>query len=174
VNKSGARFDPEKAKWFNHQYIVNTSDEILAQEFMDILGDKGISADMSVVTQVVALVKERINFVSELWDQTSFFFEAPVEYDAKVVKKRWKGDVPPFMADLAAVLNGVNTWKADEIKSFISAKIEEKGLGFGLVMNAFRLALVGGGFGPDLMTIAEVIGKDETISRVNNAVQALA
>ncbi len=101
-------------------------------------------------------------------------FEAPTTFDEKVVKKRWKGDVPAFMADLAVELEKVENWVADEIKAFISAKIEEKGLGFGLVMNAFRLALVGGGFGPDLMTIAEMIGQDETIERVKTAVEKLA
>ena len=174
VNKSGARFDPEKAKWFNHQYLVNMSDEELANRFIPELKEKGIDADAVLVTQVVGLVKERISFVSELWEQVSFFFVAPEEYDAKVVKKRWKGDVPAFMSELTSALEGVADWKADEIKASISAKIEEKGLGYGLVMNAFRLTLVGGGFGPDLMTIAELIGQEETIARVKKAVEALA
>ena len=173
VNKSGARFDPEKAKWFNHQYVVNMTDEQLAAQFTPILNDKGIEADAELVINVVGLVKERINFVSELWEQVSFFFVAPTEYDPKVIKKRWKGDVPAFMAELSGVLSLVSNWKADLIKEAISAKIEEKGLGFGLVMNAFRLALVGGGFGPDLMTIAELIGKEETVARVNKAVDEL-
>ncbi|MGQ1787838.1 MULTISPECIES: glutamate--tRNA ligase [unclassified Saccharicrinis] len=174
VNKAGARFDPEKAKWFNHQYLVNMGDEDLAQQFMPVLKEKGIQADMALVTRVVALVKERINFVSELWEQVFFFFEAPTEYDPKVVKKRWKGDVPAFMAGLPGALEAVSDWKADAIKETISAKIEEKELGFGLVMNAFRLALVGGGFGPDLMTIAELIGKEEAMARVRKAVEVLA
>ncbi len=173
VNKSGARFDPEKAKWFNHQYLSRMEDEKLASEFKKILVDKGVDAEESLIVSVVGLVKERINFVSDLWEQSSFFFDAPKEFDPKVVKKRWKGDVPAFMADLALVLESVEIWKADEIKVVISAQIEEKGLGFGLVMNAFRLALVGGGFGPDLMTIAELLGKEEVILRVKNAVAAL-
>ncbi len=173
VNKSGARFDPEKAKWFNHQYLINMTDADLAAAFALELDQKNINADIALVTQVVSLVKERISFVSELWEQVSFFFVSPTEYDAKVVKKRWKGDVPSFMADLVSELNAVTDWNADAIKECISAKIEEKGLGFGLVMNAFRLALVGGGFGPDLMTIAELIGKEETIARVNKAVEVL-
>lgn len=173
VNKAGARFDPEKAKWFNHQYLVNSSDEKLAEEFQLVLDEKGITANNELVIKTVSLVKERIGFVSELWDQLSFFFVAPTEYDAKVVKKRWKGDVPAFMAELTTVLNDVSDWKADAIKDAISAQIEAKGLGFGLVMNAFRLALVGGGFGPDLMIIAELIGKEETVARVKKAVELL-
>ncbi|TLX73935.1 glutamate--tRNA ligase [Labilibacter sediminis] len=174
VNKSGARFDPEKAKWFNHQYVVNMSDEDLAKQFVSELTSRNIEADFTLVVKAVSLVKERISFVSELWDQVSFFFEAPTEYDPKVVKKRWKGDVPAFMAELTGSLDQVSEWKAEVIKEAISAKIEEKGLGFGLVMNAFRLALVGGGFGPDLMTIAELLGKENTIQRVKNAIEVLA
>ena len=173
VNKSGARFDPEKAKWFNHQYLVNMSDAELASMFTPVLKEKGVDADQELVIRVVGLVKERINFVSELWEQVSFFFAAPEEYDPKVVKKRWKGDIPAFMTELASDLEEVSEWKADVVKESISVKIEAKGLGFGLVMNAFRLALVGGGFGPDLMTIAELIGKEETIARVKKAVETL-
>ncbi|MCW3805830.1 glutamate--tRNA ligase [Plebeiibacterium marinum] len=174
VNKSGARFDPEKARWFNHQYLVNAPDSVLAGQFMPELESRGIVAEIDLVEKVVGLVKERINFVSDLWEQVSFFFVAPEEYDAKVVKKRWKGDVPQFMGNLAGVLESVSDWTADAIKEVIAARIEEEGLGFGLVMNAFRLALVGGGFGPDLMTIAELVGKEETINRVNKAVEVLA
>ncbi len=140
---------------------------------MPVLGDKNIDAKDYDVVKLVALVKERVSFVSELWGQLFFFFEAPETYDAKVVKKRWKGDVPAFMSELSSELQDVLDWNADNIKAVISSKIEEKGLGFGLVMNAFRLALVGGGFGPDLMTIAEILGKEETMQRVLKAVETL-
>ncbi len=173
VNKSGARFDPEKAKWFNHQYLINTSDEKLAESFKKELDGKGVVADSDLIVKVVGLVKERINFVSDLWEQSSFFFVAPTEYDPKVVKKRWKGDVPAFMTELVSVLENVDKWVADDIKAVISTQIEAKELGFGLVMNAFRLALVGGGFGPDLMLIAELLGKEEVILRINKAVESL-
>jgi glutamyl-tRNA synthetase len=174
VNKSGARFDPDKAKWFNQQHLVRKDDAEIAGLYLTELTEKGIAAEPEFVAQVVGMVKERVNFVSELWEQSAFFFQAPGEYDPKVVKKRWKGDVPAFMAELTAELEKVESWKADAIKASISAQIEAKGLGFGLVMNAFRLALVGGGFGPDLMMIAEMIGKEETINRVKAAVEGLA
>jgi len=174
VNKSGARFDPDKAKWFNQQHLMRKPNTDLAKLYIEDLKARNITADESYVAQVTELVKERVNFVSELWEQSAFFFEAPNAYDPKVVKKRWKGDVPAFMTDLCPELEQLNTWVADDIKAAISAQIEAKGLGFGLVMNAFRLALVGGGFGPDLMTIAEMIGKAETISRLNAAVDKLA
>ncbi|WP_439183854.1 glutamate--tRNA ligase [Carboxylicivirga taeanensis] len=170
VNKSGARFDPDKAKWFNQQHLVRKADDELAGLFQTELKERGHEVDTAFVSKVVGMVKERVNFVSELWEQCAFFFEAPTEYDPKVVKKRWKGDVPAFMGELPAVLEQLEEWQADAIKSAISAHIEAKELGFGLVMNAFRLALVGGGFGPDLMTIAEMIGKEETIQRIKAAV----
>ncbi len=173
VNKSGARFDPEKARWFNHQYIQTMPDENVAELFMPVLSEKNIETAGIDIVRLVALVKERVSFVSDLWDQLFFFFESPETYDAKVVKKRWKGDVPAFMAELPSVLEEVSDWNAEAIKTVISAKIEEKGLGFGLIMNAFRLALVGGGFGPDLMTIAEILGKEDTLCRIRKAVDTL-
>ncbi|MCG8581062.1 MAG: glutamate--tRNA ligase [Bacteroidales bacterium] len=171
VNKSGARFDPDKAKWFNQQHLVRKDNAELAVLFQKELKERGHETGNGFVQDVVAMVKERVNFISELWEQSAFFFEAPTAYDPKVVKKRWKGDVPAFMAELTTELDKVESWKADDIKAAISAQIEAKELGFGLVMNAFRLALVGGGFGPDLMTIAQMIGKEETIKRVKAAVE---
>lgn len=174
VNKSGARFDPEKARWFNQQHMMRKANEELALMFSDELNEHGVAADISYIEKVTTLVKERVNFIHELWEQSYFFFVAPEEFDAKVVKKRWKGDVPAFMVELASEFKEVDNWQADDIKAFISGKIEAKGMGFGLVMNAFRLALVGGGFGPDLMTIAEMIGQEETIKRINTAIEKLA
>ncbi len=173
VNKSGARFDPEKTKWFNQQHLLRKSDKELAYLFRKELDKKGIDTSDEFLEKVVSLIKERVHFVHEMWDQAKFFFIAPDEYDPKVVKKRWKGDVPVFMETLASILEGVSPWEADEIKHTISLEIESHGLGFGLVMNALRLALVGGGFGPDLMTIAEMLGKEETIKRINAAIDKL-
>ncbi|TAJ14886.1 glutamate--tRNA ligase [Marinilabiliaceae bacterium JC017] len=173
VNKSGARFDPDKAKWFNQQHLVRKSDEEIATLFTEELKEKGVEAAPEMVVKAVGLVKERVNFVSELWDQVAFFFQAPVQYDPKVVKKRWKESIPGFMTELAGKLDAMTTWQAEDIKATTAALIEEKELGFGLVMNAFRLTLVGGGFGPDLMTIAEMIGKEETINRVRTAVEVI-
>jgi glutamyl-tRNA synthetase len=173
VNKSGARFDPEKTKWFNQQHLQQKANSEINVEFQKMLVDKGISVPVDVSEKVLALVKERLTFTHELWDQSSFFFEAPITYDPKVVKKRWKGDIPAFMNGIISPLKALEIWQADSIKASISQEIEKQGLGFGLVMNAFRLALVGGGFGPDLMTIAEIIGQDETIARLQKAIEAL-
>ncbi len=173
VNKSGARFDPEKTKWFNQQHLIQKSDKEISSLFKEVLKEKGIEAADEYPEKVVSLVKERVAFVKEIWDQSSMFFIAPDSYDPKVVKKRWKGDVPAFMDELTGKLQSVDDWKADKIKETIAQLIEAKGLGFGLVMNALRLALVGGSFGPDLMTIAEMIGKEETINRIKTAVEKI-
>ncbi len=175
VNKAGARFDPEKAKWFNHQYLINTSDEILAGFFGPVLIEKGIvPPPTDFLARIVSLVKERVSFVPELWEQTEFFFKAPVSYDPKVVKKRWKGEIPEFMELLADFFDGILIdWEADLLKEQVSALISEKGMNFGGVMNSLRLALVGGSFGPDLFTIIEILGKKEVVLRLRKAVAEL-
>jgi glutamyl-tRNA synthetase len=175
VNKAGARFDPEKAKWFNHQYLINTSDKELAGFFGPVLVGNGVvPPPTDFLARIVSLVKERVSFVSELWEQMAFFFVAPSDFDAKVAKKRWKGDIPPFMGQLADFLDDVTTdWQADLLKEQVSALISEKEMNFGGVMNSLRLALVGGSFGPDLFTIVEMLGKEEVVLRIRKAVAEL-
>lgn len=173
VNKSGARFDPEKARWFNHQYLMMKDDTELAQLFAQDLKGRGMEASDEFNCKVVALVKERVNFVSEMWSQASFFYQVPESYDEKVAQKRWKDGIPGFMALLADKLAGHDDWTADAIKAFASALIEAEGVNFGAVLNSFRLALVGGSFGPDLFVIAEMLGREETIARIRLAVKKL-
>lgn len=173
VNKSGARFDPDKARWFNHQYLIQKSDAELAAQYQVILKQKGVDVELPQLQVIVGLVKERVNFVSELWEQTFFFFQAPISYDEKVAQKRWKDTVPAFMGELAEMLAGYSDWNAESIKHATSELITEKGQNFGNIANALRLALVGGSFGPDLFTILELLGKDETVKRIKAAVVAL-
>jgi glutamyl-tRNA synthetase len=173
VNKSGARFDPEKAKWFNHQYLIRKSDPELAQLYLSVLKEKGFAPAVDDVAVIVGMVKERVHFVSELWEQTSFFFEAPQNYDEKVAKKRWKGSIPAFMVDVATLLGNVSEWKADGLKQAVSDLITARVESFGAVMNAMRLALVGGSFGPDLFSIIEILGKEEVVKRLNKAIEIL-
>jgi len=173
VNKSGARFDPDKARWFNHQYLIQKSDAELAAQYQFILKQKGVDVELAQLQVIVGLVKERVNFVSELWEQTFFFFQAPTAYDEKVAQKRWKDGVPAFMGELAEMLAEYSDWKAESIKHATSELIAEKGQNFGNIANALRLALVGGSFGPDLFTIIELLGKDETVKRIKAAIAAL-
>ena len=171
VNKSGARFDPDKARWFNQQYLMQKSDAELAAAFMPLLEKRGVRADSAFVEKVVALVKERVQFVPELWEQAFFFFEAPVDFDAKVVQKRWKGEVPVFMEELARMFNACTTWEATLLKEKASELMQEHGLGFGAVANALRLVLTGGAFGPDLFAIVALLGKEEVLARLSAALK---
>jgi len=173
VNKSGARFDPEKAKWFNHQYLIKKNNVELAENFIEFLKEKNINADLSKVEKIVDLVKERVNFVPEMWDQSSFLFEAPTSYDAATIQKFWKEDTATIMNEVVEVLNGISPFTAHEIEEKVKGFINEKGYGMGKVMNALRLSLVGASKGPGVAEICEVIGKEETISRIKQAIKAI-
>lgn len=173
-SKSGARFDLEKAKWFNHQYIQKSPDSVLADAFLEDLQKRGISASKEMVTHVVRLVKERIHFPYELWDQTSYFFEAPSNYEEKTVRKRWKAETPAQMRELASLLEKLSDFSAESQEKVVMEWIERNSLHTGNVMNAFRLAIVGAGKGPHMFNITELIGKDETLRRLHTAVERLA
>jgi len=170
VGKSGSKFDAEKAKWFNHKYLIEKTDDELASLFGEVLAEKGLNPHRKLVIKVVGLIKERANFVADFWAQSSFFFVAPTEYDTKIVKKRWKESTPEMMAKLKDVIANVDDFKADNIKSSIISFLEANEIGMGAAMNALRLVLVGGGFGPDLMQICEVLGKEEVIRRVDSGI----
>ncbi|SDZ79607.1 glutamyl-tRNA synthetase [Porphyromonadaceae bacterium KH3R12] len=172
-SKSGAKFDVEKAKWYNHQYILKMSDHDLAELFMPALQEKGISTSMEKVEKVVGLVKERVHFISELWDQSSFFFVAPKAYDEKTVNKRWKEETPAQMKQLAALLEGTDDFSAKNQEKTVMDWIQQNQLHTGNVMNAFRLAIVGAGKGPHMFDITEVIGKEETLHRLEQAISTL-
>jgi glutamyl-tRNA synthetase len=169
-SKSGARFDLEKAKWYNHQYILRMPDNQLAEIFRKELLQKGINRPLETVTRIVGLVKERVHFIHELWDQTSFFFEAPVSYEEKTVRKRWKEGTPAQMKELASLLEGMDDFSAAAQESTVMDWIQRNGYHTGDVMNAFRLAVVGAGRGPHMFQITELIGKEETIRRLHRAV----
>lgn len=178
VSKSGAKFDYEKGKWFNHQYLQLRSNEQLAEEFRPILVEKiGERAVKNIgnekVAHIIGLMKERVSFVSELWEQCNFFFVAPEEYDEKSLKKRWKEDSPQHMKELLAVLKEQKDWSAEALDATVLPWIEEKGYGLGIVMNAFRICLVGAARGPHIWAITDVLGKDEVIRRVEVAIKRL-
>jgi glutamyl-tRNA synthetase len=173
VGKSGARFDPEKTKWFNHQYLIKKPDDELASLLLPILKEKGVECTPELASRICGMVKERCNFVAEIWDQSYFLFVAPGEYDKKIVSKRWKDDVPAIMADIADFIRQVKVWKAPAVKEEFSALVTGKGWNFGTVMNSLRLCLVGGSFGPDIFEICEIIGQKETINRIQNAIAVL-
>lgn len=174
VQKAGARFDPEKARWFNNQYLQKRDPLLLSGEFAKVLRDRGVEADTIYIKQVVELVRERANFVHELWGQSAFFFRAPEEYDAKTVKKRWKEDSPQIVSQLKEVLADTLPFKAENAEQAVKSYIEGNGISMGKAMIGLRLMLVGAGQGPDLFKIAELIGRDECISRIEKGLKALA
>ncbi len=169
-SKSGAKFDFEKGKWFNHKYIqIKTNQEIVSL-FMPLLAERNIHADIAYVEKVVALVKERVSFVKELWDQSSFFFIAPESYDEKTVKKRWKEDSPQQMSELIEVLSKIEKFSAENTEEIVKNWIESKQYHLGNVMNAFRLTIVGESKGPHMFDIIALLGKEETVSRIQKAI----
>ena len=174
VSKSGAKFDYEKGKWFNHQYLQLKSNEELAEQFMPYLEAKGLSGDMTTVAKVIGLTKDRVNFVSELWEQVNFFFVAPTEYDEKSLKKRWKEDSPKHMTEMLALLEAHEDWSAEGLDNLIMPWIAEKEYGVGIVMNAFRICLVGAARGPHIWNITDVLGREETLRRVRTALEKLS
>ncbi|MGM0565758.1 MAG: glutamate--tRNA ligase [Bacteroidota bacterium] len=173
VSKGGARFDQQKAQNMNAHYLQQKDNAYLADLFMEELSEKGIRSEKSYVTKVVSLVKERVSFVPEMWEQASFFFEAPEEYDAKTVKKRWKEQTPELMKQLTGVLKATEPFTSQKTEEEVKAWIQEKELGMGAVMNAFRLAVVGASKGPHMFDIIELIGKDETVRRIEKAIEVL-
>ena len=173
-SRSGAKFAFEKGKWFNHVYLQEMPDAELAQLFKPVLAAHGVNvADFSdeYITRVVGLVKSRINFVSDLWQNAKFFFEAPVEYEAKSVKKRWTAGMPDIMAQLIGVLNDLPSWKSADAEAVVLKWIEDKGYHLGNVMNAFRLAVVGECKGPHMFDITELLGPAKTIQRITAAIE---
>lgn len=170
-SKSGAKFDYEKGKWFNHQYIQLKSNDEIAQLYIPFLQEKGVVSPLEYVEQVVGLVKERVNFVKELWDQSYFFFQSPISYDEKVVKKRWKEDSPQQMKELIDIIRNIEDFSSHDQEEIVKSWIESKGYHLGNIMNAFRLAIVGESKGPHMFDITAAIGKEETIKRLENAIE---
>ena len=179
VSKSGAKFDYEKGKWFNHQYLQLKSNEELAEQFMPILLASTPytlhpTPSLETVAKVIGLTKDRVNFVSELWEQVNFFFVAPEEYDEKSLKKRWKEDSPKHMTEMLTLLEGHEDWSAEGLDNLIMPWIAKKEYGVGIVMNAFRICLVGAARGPHIWNITNVLGKEETLRRVRKALTKLS
>ena len=176
VGKSGAKFDVDKTKWYQHQYLIKKSDEELAELFLKTdshLRGNDKENDLDYITKVVGLIKERATFVRDFWDLGSYFFIAPVEYDSKASKKSWKADTSDLMNELIDVLEKINDYSSLNIESTVKEWITSKEIGFGKVMQPFRLSLVGAMKGPHLYDITTMIGKEDTISRIETEIKKL-
>jgi len=173
ITKAGARFDLEKAKWFNQHYLQQKSNEELAVLFEQDLKKRGIHEELSKIEKIVSLIKERSAFVSDFWEQSSFFFIAPTEYNEKTRKKFWKEQTPEIVTDCLKIVSEVEDFSSSVIEAGIKDFVEKNELGFGKVMNPLRLAIVGAGKGPHLFDIMEIIGKEETILRLEKALKTI-
>ena len=172
-SKSGAKFDYKKGAWFNHEYLLREDDAKLAQLFKPVLEANGVKPEDfgdEFITRTVSLVKGRVSFVSELWDQGKFFYVAPTAYAEKDIKKRWSAEMPAIMEELVAVLEGIADFTSKPSEEIVLAWIAAKGYHLGNVMNAFRLTVVGECKGPHMFDITELIGKEETIARIRRGI----
>lgn len=170
VNKAGAKFDPEKTKWFQQHYLQQEDEGILTSQFSEILKEKGIETSLPIST-IVTLIKERAVFAHDLWEQGSFFFLTPSQYDEKAVKKAFKEDTADILESVVDLMENASNFSAATLSANIKAWITSQEMGFGKVMMPLRLALVGEMKGPDVFEIASLLGKEETVKRVRNAIR---
>lgn len=173
VHKSGAKFDPEKTKWFQQQHLHLATDESLVSGLQAILKKKQISCNDVYVQHVIHLVKERAIFIADLWEQGNFFFERPMSYDEKAAKKAWKEDTGSIMTSLSKIIAETEDFTAENLSANVKGWIQSEGLGFGKVMQPLRLSLVGSMSGPDVFEIAATIGQEKTLERIRFAIETL-
>ncbi len=171
VHKSGAKFDPEKTKWFQQHYLQLRDNEKLADQFLEILVKRGINSDRNYTSKVVALLKERATFVDDFWELGSYFFVAPENFDEKAAKKAWKD--PEVIEELKRIISEVSPFTAENLQNEVKNWITANDIGFGKVMQPFRLSLVGSLQGPDVFEISAMIGKEETTKRIDRALETL-
>ena len=174
VSKSGAKFSPDKTNWFNQQYLQQKSNKELTELYAVILEEKGIDTDSAFTEKVVSLIKERATFVADFWELSSFFFVNPSEYDEKASKKQWKETTGELMQELTTVIEKIEDFTIENTQTDIKGWITAKEIGFGKVMQPLRLSLVGKLAGPDLFDIMTMIGKENTLQRINNAIAKLS
>lgn len=170
VGKSGSRFDPEKARWFNHHYITKKSGEELAVILKKQLEIKEIEHERFNLSEICELVKDRLNLTTEIYEHCKFFFEAPETYDDKFLKKAWKNDSPDILESAIKIIENCSEFKAESIENEIKTWLEKEQIGFGKIMPALRLALVGEGKGPGVFEIIEILGKQESVNRIKNLI----
>ncbi|MBQ5737257.1 MAG: glutamate--tRNA ligase [Alistipes sp.] len=167
VSKAGARFQPDKAKWFNAQYMHNLTAAEFAPLMQPILKANGIEVSDERAGKAAEIMKERMTLTTDMWDLTSFFFVAPAEYEEKLAKKQWKGTNPQMLGELRGVLEAIDDFSKENTEAVVREWIEAKELGLGQVMNTLRLALVGAGKGPGMFDVTEFLGKAETLKRID-------
>lgn len=174
VHKAGAKFDPEKTEWFQHQYIQKVEDKVLAEQFQNWLKtEKSIDKEFGYVLKIVTLLKERVNFLPDFWKESYFFFNAPKEFEPKAAKKAWKPGTSEIITNLKHHISDQDDFSKESIQPYIKEWIQSQGIGFGKVMQPLRLSLVGDMKGPDVFEIISLLGKDKVVERLDFAVNQL-
>lgn len=174
ISKSGAKFDFEKAKWFNHEWIKKSENAELLPQINSILATHGLAnVDANLVDKVLTAVKERMTYISDFWAQSSFFFEEPQTLDLDSIKPKWNSDKTSFFENIIQEFEVVDQWQASALEPFFKERVAASGMKIGELMMPFRIMLVGGKFGPDVFLIAELLGKEQVIARVRKALAQL-
>ena len=172
VHSGGAKFDYEKAKWFNHEWIKKSEIRSLEPGVRNLLDEKGITvSDDALLKKVIALVKDRCTLLTDFYDQSSFFFKSPVDYDVNAVKPKWNEDKKNFFIAYSEKINDQIEWNAASLENSFKELAVEKNIKPGELQLPLRIMLVGGKFGPPVFNIAEIIGKEETIERIKKAIE---
>lgn len=173
VGKSGSKFSPEKARWFNHKHLVSRSDEEIAALFMPLLKNKSIHAPADYVQKVCSLVKERVHFIEEIWEQSWFFYQSPVSWDEGIVNKRWTPEIPGVLQEISDIIACLDGYDRSNLEAVIKEYIRSRQLNTGQIMQVLRLCMVGSAMGPDIFMIMDYIGRGETIDRISRAISGI-
>ena len=173
VGKAGAKFDFDKTRWFNQQYLRSKSKEELAQDLQIILKENGVEAEDNFVETVCEQLKERATFVKDMWEEGKYYFSVPNIYDEKTIRKKWKEDTPKYVLELKNKLSVLSDFSSENIEVEFKKYLEENELGMGRLLPAFRVCLTGLGMGPSLFDIASLLGKEETIKRMETALEKI-
>lgn len=174
VHKGGAKFDYEKARWYNHQYLQRMSDAEIATLARPYVEAHGGQTDDAYLTKIAALIKDRLTLLGDFWEHSHFFFQTPENIDLTAVKDKWNDTKKAFFESWINELDSINTWNHDTLEQSFNAQMEKHGLKKGDVLLPLRIMLVGGKYGPSVFLIAELIGKEETVKRINTSVRSAA
>jgi glutamyl-tRNA synthetase len=173
VGKSGSHFDPEKAKWYNQHYLKSRDDNDLAAMFVPVIQSKGYPVKLDYLKKVAGMVKERLTFISEFWDQAHYFFEEPASYDMQMAKKIWKEETFRIILEVKTLIQGMSDFSSKSLEAEVNRYISDNNLGFGKVATPLRLLIVGSGKGPHLFDIMDMIGKNETLKRIEKGLKSM-
>jgi len=173
VGKAGAKFDADKTKWFNQQYLRAQSNETLAELMLPFAQNKGYDVSTAFLAKIAQPLKERATFVEQMIDEGIFFFEAPSSYDAQTLKKKWKANTPQYLTELRGLLADLSNFEENQIEEAFKSILAKHEIGFGQLGPGFRLAVTGLGMGPSLFQICAILGQAETLKRIDKALETL-